>query len=153
MSRKTEPIDTHTKGTTVLRGFTTITFFVDDVPKAVDWYRKLLGIEPYFAQPSIEEPAYVEFRIGDHEDELGLIDSRYRPSGHEAASPAGAVTYWHVDDVRASVERLLQLGATEIEPPTARSEEWVTAYVADPFGNILGLMHSPHYLEVLGKSS
>ena len=26
---------------------------------------------------------------------------------------------------------------------------WVTASVVDPFGNILGLMHSPHYLEML----
>jgi hypothetical protein len=24
--------------------------------------------------------------------------------------------------------------------------------VIDPFGNIIGLMHSPHYLKVLGKT-
>jgi hypothetical protein len=28
---------------------------------------------------------------------------------------------------------------------------WITASVIDPFGNVLGLMHSPHYLELLGR--
>lgn len=137
----------------MLRGFTTITFFVDDVPEAIAWYSKILDAEPYFAQPSIEAPEYAEFRVGDYKDELGLISSKYRPPGHDAAKRAGAVTYWHVDDVYAAVERLVEFGATEIEPPTARSEEWITAYVADPFGNILGLMHSPHYLAVLDRAT
>jgi hypothetical protein len=29
----------------------------------------------------------------------------------------------------------------------------VTASVVDPFGNILGIMYNPHYLEVLGSTS
>lgn len=135
----------------MLRGFTTINFYVDDVPEAVDWYRSLLGIEPYFARPSAEEPAYVEFRVGDYQHELGLIDSRYRPAGIAGDRPAGTVMYWHVDDVPTAVERVLSLGGTELEPPTVRGPGWVTATVADPFGNMLGLMHSPHYLEVLGR--
>jgi hypothetical protein len=28
---------------------------------------------------------------------------------------------------------------------------FVVASVVDPFGNIVGLMHSPHYLEVLDR--
>jgi len=134
----------------MLRGFTTINFYVDDVPKAVAWYTEVLGVEPYFAQPSIEDPAYVEFRVGDYQHELGLISSRYRPAGLADGRPAGAVMYWHVDDVAAAVERLTSLGATVLEPPTNRGDEgWVTATVADPFGNVVGLMHSPHYLDVL----
>ena len=58
--------------------------------------------------------------------------------------------YWHVDDVDAAVEELLVArGATLLEPRTDREAGWVTASVVDPFGNILGLMHSPHYLEML----
>jgi predicted enzyme related to lactoylglutathione lyase len=135
----------------MLRGFTTINFYVDDVPKAVAWYAEVLGVDPYFAQPSIEDPAYVEFRVGDYQHELGLISSHYRPEGYaEAGRPAGAVMYWHVDDVAAAVERLTGLGATVLEPPTQRGDQgWVTASVADPFGNVVGLMYSPHYLEVL----
>lgn len=138
----------------MLHGFTTINFYVDDVPRAVSWYRELLGIDPYFAQPSLDDPAYVEFRVGERQDELGLISSRYRPAGHDAARPAGATMYWHVDDVPSAVERLLELGATLLEPPTPRGDEgWVTASVADPFGNILGLMYSPHYLELVGRKT
>ena len=41
------------------------------------------------------------------------------------------------------------LGATECEPVTERGPGFVTASVADPFGNILGVMYNRHYLEVL----
>lgn len=139
--------------TIMLRGFTTINFYVDDVLEAVAWYRKVLGIEPYFAQPSIQDPAYVEFRVGDHDAELGLISSRYRPTGLDATRTAGAVMYWHVDDVPTAVERLRELGATELEPPTARGAEgWITASMTDPFGNVIGLMYSPHYLDLLDQA-
>ncbi|MBK1783091.1 VOC family protein [Prauserella cavernicola] len=134
----------------MLRGFTTITYFVDDVRAARRWYADMLGVEPYFERPDPDDPAYVEFRVGDYQHELGLIDSRYAP--HDTATgPAGAVQYWHVDDVRASYARLLSLGAREHEAPVDREAGWVTASVVDPFGNIVGLMYSPHYLEVLGR--
>src|SRR5690606_30669333 len=100
-----------------------------------------------------DDPAYVEFRVGERQDELGLISSRYRPAGYDVARPAGATMYWHVDDVPSAVERLLDLGATLLEPPTPREEGWVTASVADPFGNVLGLMYSPHYLAMTGRSA
>jgi hypothetical protein len=29
---------------------------------------------------------------------------------------------------------------------------FVTAAVVDPFGNVLGIMHNPHYLEILKSS-
>ena len=58
--------------------------------------------------------------------------------------------YWHVDDMEASFEKLLSMGATEYQPITPRGEQgFVTAAVVDPFGNVLGVMHNPHYLEVL----
>lgn len=138
----------------MLRGFTTLNYFVDDLPAAVDWYTTVLGIEPYFALPSPEEPAYVEFRVGDDQDELGLIDSRYRPAGLDPARPAGGIVHWQVDDVPAAVERLVGLGAIELEPPTPRGEGgWMTAMVADPFGNVIGLMYSPHYLALHAASA
>jgi hypothetical protein len=43
------------------------------------------------------------------------------------------------------------MGATEYQPITPRGEEWVTAAVVDPFGNVLGVMYNPHYLEILGS--
>jgi len=136
----------------MLRGLATISFWTDDVKAARTWYSELFGMAPYFERPDSENPAYIEFRIGDYQDELGIIDRGYAPPG-AAAGPGGVVAYWHVDDVAATLERLLAMGAKEYEPLTPRGEGgWVTASVIDPFGNILGIMYNPHYLEILGKS-
>jgi predicted enzyme related to lactoylglutathione lyase len=129
----------------MLRGFTTVNYWADDVEAARDWYAQVLGIEPYFQRPENGPPAYVEFRVGPDEDELGLIDSRYRPPD-ASRGPSGAIMHWHVDDVSAAVARLLELGATEYQQVTEREAGFVTASVVDPFGSILGLMHSPHFL-------
>jgi predicted enzyme related to lactoylglutathione lyase len=80
-----------------------------------------------------------------------VIDSRYAP--HSAATgPAGAVVFWHVEDLPAALDRLLTMGAKEHEALTEREEGFATASVVDPFGNILGIMYNPHYLEVLGST-
>jgi predicted enzyme related to lactoylglutathione lyase len=111
-----------------------------------------LGIAPYFERPDSENPAYIEFRLGDYQHELGIIDAKYAPQG-AAGSPGGVIAYWHVDDVAATLERLTAMGATVYEPLTPRGEAgWVTASVVDPFGNILGIMYNPHYLEILGAN-
>ena len=131
----------------MLRGFATVNYWAGDLEAAKEWYSELLGIEPYF-----ERPGYYEFRVGDYEHELGLIDSRYAPEG-SATDPGGAPLYWHVDEVAATLEKLLSMGAKEYEPLTRRGEAgFVTASVVDPFGNVLGIMYNPHYVEVLGST-
>jgi predicted enzyme related to lactoylglutathione lyase len=128
-----------------LRGLATITFWAADHAAAKAWYTELLGIEPYF-----ERPGYAEFRVGDHEHELGLIDSAYGPP--QPDRPAGVVAYWHVDDLQGTFDRLIAMGARQYEQITDRGGQgFVTASVVDPFGNILGIMTNPHYLQVLGK--
>jgi predicted enzyme related to lactoylglutathione lyase len=132
----------------MLRGLTTVNLFADDVPAAVAWYSEVLGVEPYFTREVDGKPAYVEFRIGDYQHELGIVDSRFAPNG-QPDQAGGAVTYWHVDDVQASFERLLSLGATVHQEPIERGPGFVPASVVDPFGNILGVMYNQHYLEIL----
>jgi predicted enzyme related to lactoylglutathione lyase len=132
----------------MFRGFATVSFYADDLAVARDWYTELLGVEAYYAIPEPPAaPAYIEFRVGDDEDELGFTDRRYAPGG-AANSPGGAVLFWHVDDLTATVDRLLAMGATEYDPVTERESGFTTASVIDPFGNVLGVMHNPHYLEV-----
>jgi predicted enzyme related to lactoylglutathione lyase len=136
------------KGTTMLRGMATVSYFADDMEAAKRWYTELLGIEPYFERSVGDDIGYIEFRLGDYQDELGLINSRFAP--HKTGDhPSGAVLFWHVDDVPAAVDRLLSMGATEHDPITPRESGFVTASVVDPFGNILGVMVNPHYLEIL----
>jgi predicted enzyme related to lactoylglutathione lyase len=138
----------------MLRGFATINYWADDLEAATRWYAELLGVEPYFQRPGPDgRPAYVEFRIGDYEDELGLVDRRFAPAG-APAQPGGAVTYWHVDDIAATFEKLLAMGAKEYQPITPRGDKgFVTAAVVDPFGNVLGIMYNPHYVETLQSSA
>ncbi len=137
--------------TQTLRGVATVNIFADDVKAARKWYSELLGIEAYFQRPDAENPAYVEFRIGDYQHELGIIDSKYKPQG-AATGTGGAIVLWHVDDIEAMLERVKAMGAKEYDPLTPRGDSgFITASVVDPFGNILGLMYNPHYLEILGK--
>jgi catechol 2,3-dioxygenase-like lactoylglutathione lyase family enzyme len=138
-----------------LRGLTTVSFWAADLTAAKAWYTEVLGVAPYF-----EVPGYLEFRLGDYEHELGIIDSRYAPDGGTAgpggpagpASPGGAIVFWHVDELAATYDKLLSLGAKEYQPPIERGPGFVTAAVVDPFGNILGIMYNRHYLEIHGRA-
>lgn len=133
----------------ILRGLTTVSFWAADLEAAKKWYTELLGLAPYFERSGTDgKLAYIEFRLGDYQHELGIIHSRYALNS-SAAGPAGVVVYWHVDDVNTTIEKLLAMGAKELEAPRNRGEGFITASVVDPFGNILGLMYNPHYLEVL----
>jgi len=137
----------------MLRGMTTVNYWAADVTAAKAWYSEVLGVEPYFERPGGgEPPAYLEFRIGDYQHELGLIDARYRPPT-DAEGPGGVVVYWAVDDVQAAFDRLLDLGAKPHQQVTTRGEGFVTASVVDPFGNILGVMENAHYMDMLGEKS
>ena len=132
----------------MLRGLTTVTYLADDVAAAADWYADLLGTGPYFSRPVDGRLAYVEFRTGDYQHELGILDRRFAAPG-QPDEAGGAIVYWHVDDVQASFARLLALGATAYEEPVERGPGFVTASVIDPFGNLLGVMYNQHYVDVL----
>lgn len=134
----------------MFHGLSTVTFYAADLEEAATWYTQVLGGEPYYVTP-----AYVEFRVGRHRAELGLIKAEYAGS-HLARTPApvpgqpsGAVVNWHVEDVPAARERLLELGASPHDDVVERGDGggYVTASVIDPFGNILGLIHNPHWAE------
>lgn len=134
--------------TQVLRGIATINFYAADHAAAKKWYSEFLGMEPYF-----NVPGYSEFRIGDFEHELGLIDSSFAPEG-AANGAAGAITYWHVDDLGATFDKLISMGATIYQPIIPRGNNgFVTASVVDPFGNLLGIMSNPHYLEIVQQKT
>jgi predicted enzyme related to lactoylglutathione lyase len=129
-----------------LRGVSTVSFFAADHAAARSWYTEFLGLEPYF-----DRPGYVEFRLGDYQHELGIIDSQYVPGTQSSDGRAGVVVYWHVDDVDDVLKRAVAMGATQLEAPQDRGQGFITATAVDPFGNILGIMYNPHYLEILAS--
>ena len=64
----------------MLRGLSTISLWTEDLPAATLWYTTLLGVEPYFTSEAAGRgPGYVEFRIGDYQHELGIIDRQFAP--------------------------------------------------------------------------
>ncbi|MGK8464001.1 VOC family protein [Nocardia cyriacigeorgica] len=132
----------------MLRGMATVNFYADDLEAAKDWYTEVFGIPPYFHVPG----GYYEFRIGDYQQEFGLIAGAYAPGDRK--TPGGAILHWHVDDLQAEFDRLLELGATVFDPITEHGNGtgFITASVVDPFGNVLGIMSNPHYLEVLAET-
>ena len=125
----------------MLKGFATVNYFAADLAAAAAWYTSVLGVPPYYEQV----PGYVEFRIGDYLDELGIVDASYGPARTE--KPAGEVIFWHVDDLAASLDRLVSLGAS-VNQPRIDYGTFSTASVVDPFGNVLGIMWNPHYIEI-----
>lgn len=135
---------------TILRGLATISLFADNLQEARKWYSGFLQMEPYYQFPDAANPAYIEYRIGDYKHELGIIDKKFQPAS-ASDKTGGAVAFWHVDDVKLALNSLLEHGAREYEKLTEREDGFITASVVDPFGNILGIMYNPHYLEILNS--
>ncbi|HEY3295869.1 MAG TPA: SAM-dependent methyltransferase [bacterium] len=108
-----------------------VTYHVTDLNKAREWYTQVLGREPVF-----NAPFAVIFTVG----ECGLM---LVPSAGPAPQPDDwAVVSWEVDDIEAAYQRLLALGATTRAEIITRNDVQ-HARVADPFGNVLGLMSRP----------
>lgn len=128
---------------TTLRGLAQLNLVATDVTAAADWWSAVLGQAPYFQMPPEGPAQYVEFRFGDDADELGLMSALFRPT---LEHPGGALVSFHVDDVESALGRLVELGATTFDPIQDRGHGFVTASVVDPFGNLVGLIHSPHWL-------
>jgi len=117
----------------MLKGLRTIGYPVADLAAAKSWYSAVTGVTPYF-----DQPFYVGFNVGGFE--LGLL-----PAEGKAAVPGEAHTLWGVDDIAAAYAALLARGATPHYPPTEVGGGIVCAVVRDPFGNLLGLIHNPHF--------
>lgn len=112
-----------------LAGVHTIVYHVADLDAARDWYRRALEIDPYRV-----DPAYVGFRLGEHE--LGLDpDTTAR-----AQAGTGTIAYWSVRDIEHEVQRLIGLGATAYSPVRDAGEGRRLAVLVDPFGNAIGLV-------------
>ena len=66
---------------TSLRGFTTVTFFADDLDAARAWYTRVFEREPYF----IRDGAYLEWRVGDYRgDEFPVMSHLIAAGGSDS---------------------------------------------------------------------
>ena len=112
------------------QGIRTIIYPVKDIARAKTLYSKLLGVEPY-----ADEAYYVGFRVGDQE--IGLD-----PNGHSQGM-TGPIGYRYVNDIRKSLQLLLDAGAQARQDVKDVGGGKLIASVKDADGNIIGLMQSP----------
>ena len=112
------------------QGIRTVIYPVKDIAQAKTLYSKLLGVEPY-----VDGTYYVGFRIGDQE--IGLD-----PNGHNKGM-TGPVGYWQVNDIKKSLQSLLDTGAQMQQEVKDVGEGKLTASVKDTDGNITGLIQEP----------
>ena len=115
-------------------GLRTVIYFVPDVEKAKHWYTEAFSTTPYF-----DTPYYVGFNIGGYE--LGL----HPDQKNETNKTENIQTYWGVNNIQASYDRLLSLGAAAHHPPQNVGGEIIVASVKDPWDNIIGIIYNPDF--------
>ncbi len=113
-------------------GLRTVVYFVPDLQKAKLWYAKAFEVDPYF-----DEVFYVGFNVGGYE--LGLLPEE-KPIARRSENQ---VTYWGVDDIKATYDHFIACGATEHEAPHNVGDPIEVASAKDPWGNIIGLIFNP----------
>jgi lactoylglutathione lyase len=114
-------------------GLRTTIYKVSDLSKAKAWYAKAFDVDPYF-----DEPFYVGFNIMGYE--LGLL-----PEEKSVSKGDNVMSYWGVDDIHKTFQRLLDLGATKHEKPTNVGGEIMVASVFDPWQNVIGIIYNPEF--------
>lgn len=106
-----------------------VVYTAADMAKAKPFFRELIGSDPY-----ADSAYYVGYKSGDLE--IGLV-----PRGTNAEP--GALAYWTVTDIAASVEALVAAGGTVVQDIKDVSNGLLVASVKDPNGSLVGLRQFP----------
>ena len=120
---------------TAVSGVGQVAIPVDDVERATEFYRDVLGLPHLFSAP----PGLSFFRCGD----VRIMLSRPEEGG-EVPTKGGALLYYRVADVRGAHDRLASGGADIVAEPhvvhrSGGMELWIGFY-RDTEGNLLGVM-------------
>jgi methyltransferase (TIGR00027 family) len=111
----------------MFKGLKRIVYQVASIDQARKWYSEILEMQPVF-----DTPFAVIFRVGDCS--LSLVQVQSALPDHTE----GVETYWEVEDIEATYQRLIDYGANPHTPiKTALNTR--LAKVIDPFGNIIGI--------------
>ena len=108
------------------KGIKIIIYPVKDMAQAKTLFHKFLGVEPY-----ADQPYYIGFKIGDQD--IGLV-----PNNPEA----GVAAFYHVDDIKNSLQILLDAGAEIIQDIKNVGGGRLVSSVKDKDGNIIGLIQN-----------
>lgn len=108
------------------KGIKTILYPVKDIAQSKAVFSKLLEVEPY-----ADQPYYVGFKVNDQD--IGLVPN----------NPEGGVTaFYHVDNIKNSLQILLDAGAEIIQDIKNVGGGRLIASVKDKDGNIIGFVEN-----------
>ena len=108
------------------KGVKTIIYPVKDIDESKTLFRKLLEVEPY-----ADQPYYVGFKVGDQD--IGLV-----PNNPEA----GMTAFYHVEDIKNSLQILLDGGGTVIQDVKNVGGGRLIASIRNKDSNIIGLIQT-----------
>lgn len=111
-------------------GITTVIYPVKDITQAKALYGTLLGVEPY-----MDEPYYVGYKVNGQD--IGLD-----PNGYSKGM-TGPLSYYHVDDIKQSLQALIDAGAQLHQDVKNVGGGKLTASAKDADGHIIGLIQLP----------
>jgi predicted enzyme related to lactoylglutathione lyase len=105
-------------------GIKTVIYPASDLARAKAAFSAVLD-----TAPDMDEPYYVQFNVNGQA--IGLD-----PHGHKS----GAVVYYHVSDIKGTLQALLETGAEVDEEIKDVGGGRLIAAVKDPDGNLIGLL-------------
>lgn len=105
------------------QGIKAVVYPVTDLAQTKETFKTFLGAEPY-----ADSPYYVGFKLGD-------MDIGLDPHGHKA----GMTAYYAVDDIKQSLQTLLDAGAQIVQEIKNVGGGRQIASVKDANGNIIGI--------------
>jgi predicted enzyme related to lactoylglutathione lyase len=108
------------------KGIKTVIYPTNDITQAKAVFGKLLGVDPY-----ADQPYYVGFKIGDQD--IGLV-----PNNPES----GMTAFFHVDDIKNSLQILVDAGAQIIQDVKNVGGGRLIASARDKDNNIIGLVQN-----------
>jgi predicted enzyme related to lactoylglutathione lyase len=112
-----------------LKDVSLIIYTAEDLSAGRQFFRELIGIDPY-----VDSPQYVGYKNG--EVEIGLVPKYNKDAPN-------ALAYWTVSDIKASIGGLEAAGGTVVQEPTDVGYGLLVASVKDPNGSIVGLRQFP----------
>ena len=118
----------------MIKGLATVVYHVPDLDRAKAWYASAFQQQPYF-----DQPFYVGFNIAGYELGLDPDHSASRPG------PGGGIAYWRVADIGAALRHFSAAGAAPVSAVQDVGDGIKVASVADPFGNVIGLVENPQF--------
>jgi predicted enzyme related to lactoylglutathione lyase len=110
-------------------GIRTVIYPVRDLVQAKALFTTLSGVKPLH-----DKPYYVGFSVEGQD--IGLD-----PNGHSQGM-TGPVGYWHVDDIKKTLQALLNAGAEAQQEVKDVGGGRLIASVKDADGNVIGLIQS-----------